>query len=61
MLHDFFPTSITIGEDVSGMPTFCRCGVLDRVAAGSAAHMPTRSLRPPQQPVAASTAPACCC
>ncbi|PSC69001.1 starch branching enzyme isoform A [Micractinium conductrix] len=24
MLHDFFPTSITIGEDVSGMPTFCR-------------------------------------
>lgn len=25
MLHDLFPTAITIGEDVSGMPTFCRC------------------------------------
>ena len=24
-LHDLFPTVITIGEDVSGMPTFCRC------------------------------------
>lgn len=24
MIHDYFPTSITIGEDVSGMPTFCR-------------------------------------
>lgn len=24
MIHDFFPTAITIGEDVSGMPTFCR-------------------------------------
>nr|BAF98234.1 starch branching enzyme II [Parachlorella kessleri] len=23
-LHDLFPTAITIGEDVSGMPTFCR-------------------------------------
>ena len=25
LLHDLFPTVITIGEDVSGMPTFCRC------------------------------------
>ncbi len=25
MLHDLFPSVITIGEDVSGMPTFCRC------------------------------------
>ena len=24
MLHDLFPTVVTIGEDVSGMPTFCR-------------------------------------
>jgi 1,4-alpha-glucan branching enzyme len=24
VIHDFFPTAITIGEDVSGMPTFCR-------------------------------------
>lgn len=24
LLHDLFPTVITIGEDVSGMPTFCR-------------------------------------
>lgn len=24
MLHDLFPEVITIGEDVSGMPTFCR-------------------------------------
>ncbi|KAF5835129.1 glycoside hydrolase superfamily [Dunaliella salina] len=24
LLHDMFPTSITIGEDVSGMPTLCR-------------------------------------
>eukprot|EP00798_Chlamydomonas_sp_ICE-L_P009847 gene9847-7734_t len=24
MLHDFFPSVITIGEDVSGMPAFCR-------------------------------------
>jgi hypothetical protein len=26
LLHDLFPTVITIGEDVSGMPTFCRWG-----------------------------------
>ena len=25
MLHDLFPSVVTIGEDVSGMPTFCRC------------------------------------
>jgi 1,4-alpha-glucan branching enzyme len=24
MLHDVFPGVTTIGEDVSGMPTFCR-------------------------------------
>lgn len=24
LLHDLFPTVVTIGEDVSGMPTFCR-------------------------------------
>lgn len=24
VLHDLFPSAITIGEDVSGMPTFCR-------------------------------------
>ena len=24
VLHDLFPTVVTIGEDVSGMPTFCR-------------------------------------
>lgn len=24
MLHDLFPNCVTIGEDVSGMPTFCR-------------------------------------
>ncbi len=24
MLHDTFPTAITVGEDVSGMPAFCR-------------------------------------
>lgn len=24
MIHSFFPQAITIGEDVSGMPTFCR-------------------------------------
>jgi len=24
LVHDMFPNSITIGEDVSGMPTFCR-------------------------------------
>ena len=24
MLHDLFPTIITVGEDVSGMPTFSR-------------------------------------
>ena len=29
MLHDLFPSAITIGEDVSGMPTFCRCGAGD--------------------------------
>ena len=28
MIHDYFPTSITIGEDVSGMPTFCRSALL---------------------------------
>ena len=28
MLHDFFPTVVTIGEDVSGMPTFSRCAPL---------------------------------
>ena len=24
MIHSIFPTAVTIGEDVSGMPTFCR-------------------------------------
>lgn len=24
MLHSLFPTAITVGEDVSGMPTLCR-------------------------------------
>ena len=24
MLHDLFPTIVTVGEDVSGMPTFSR-------------------------------------
>lgn len=24
VLHDLFPTAITVGEDVSGMPSFCR-------------------------------------
>ncbi|KAL4441059.1 hypothetical protein ABPG77_010490 [Micractinium sp. CCAP 211/92] len=24
MIHDMFPSAVTIGEDVSGMPTFCR-------------------------------------
>jgi 1,4-alpha-glucan branching enzyme len=24
MIHDLFPTCITVGEDVSGMPAFCR-------------------------------------
>lgn len=24
MIHSLFPTAVTIGEDVSGMPTFCR-------------------------------------
>ena len=24
VLHDLFPSAVTIGEDVSGMPTFCR-------------------------------------
>lgn len=24
MLHDLFPSVVTVGEDVSGMPTFCR-------------------------------------
>ena len=24
LLHDLFPGVITVGEDVSGMPTFCR-------------------------------------
>ena len=24
MVHSFYPNAITIGEDVSGMPTFCR-------------------------------------
>ena len=28
MIHDYFPTAITIGEDVSGMPTFCRSAFL---------------------------------
>lgn len=28
MIHDYFPTAITIGEDVSGMPTFCRSALL---------------------------------
>ncbi len=28
MLHDLFPSVVTIGEDVSGMPTFCRWGLL---------------------------------
>lgn len=28
VLHDLFPTVVTIGEDVSGMPTFCRCAML---------------------------------
>ena len=27
MVHDLFPSAITIGEDVSGMPTFCRCAL----------------------------------
>ena len=25
MLHDMYPFVITIAEDVSGMPTLCRC------------------------------------
>lgn len=25
MVHDLFPHAITVGEDVSGMPSFCRC------------------------------------
>lgn len=25
MVHDMFPHAITVGEDVSGMPSFCRC------------------------------------
>ena len=25
MLHDMYPFAITIAEDVSGMPTLCRC------------------------------------
>ena len=28
MLHDMFPSITTIGEDVSGMPTFSRCDLL---------------------------------
>lgn len=28
MVHDMFPHAITIGEDVSGMPAFCRCAAL---------------------------------
>jgi len=24
LLHDLFPNAIVVGEDVSGMPTFCR-------------------------------------
>ncbi len=24
MLHDIFPSVVTVGEDVSGMPTFAR-------------------------------------
>merc|ERR1711939_734803 len=24
MIHSIFPNAVTIGEDVSGMPTFCR-------------------------------------
>lgn len=26
MVHSLFPTAITVGEDVSGMPTLCRWG-----------------------------------
>ena len=31
MLHDLFPSVVTIGEDVSGMPTFCRCSTAFQV------------------------------
>ena len=34
LLHDLFPTAITIGEDVSGMPTFCRRAAWPCNAAG---------------------------
>jgi hypothetical protein len=39
MLHDVFPGVTTIGEDVSGMPTFCR-------SAPAAAPPARRSLTP---------------
>ena len=35
MVHDMFPHAITIGEDVSGMPAFCRCAHRGRGAAAA--------------------------
>ena len=51
LLHDLFPTAITIGEDVSGMPTFCR-----RAAWPC---MPTGRVHPQIIPSLCQTAEAC--
>lgn len=45
MLHDLFPTVVTIGEDVSGMPTFCRRGPLPLLCLNIRVKVPSLALR----------------
>lgn len=46
MVHDLFPSAITIGEDVSGMPTFCRYVVLVSHVIGALTEVFTTSSWP---------------
>ena len=41
LLHDMFPNAITIGEDVSGMPAFCRPWCVGRGGWGWRAGLTT--------------------
>ena len=47
LLHDVFPTVTIIGEDVSGMPTFCRCAPVHATLAPacSSSHLWARCAR----------------
>lgn len=52
MVHDLFPHAITVGEDVSGMPSFCRCGPLPplcRWRRGPGEPATDRTVRPWQR------------